>query len=39
LDPNSAALHHIKTKFLRMADANVKGGIFTGPEIRVMLAS
>jgi hypothetical protein len=25
--------------FRRLADANRKGGIFTGPEIRVMLAS
>jgi hypothetical protein len=39
LDPNSAALHHIRKIFPRLADANVKGGIFTGPQIRVMLAS
>jgi hypothetical protein len=39
LDPNSAALHHIRKIFSRLADANVKGGIFTGTHIRVMLAS
>ena len=39
MDPNSAALHHIRKIFPRLADANVKGGIFTGPQIRVMLAS
>jgi hypothetical protein len=39
LDHNSAALHHIRKIFPLLADANVKGGIFTGPQIRVMLAS
>ena len=39
LDPNSAALHHIRKMFPRLSDAKVKGGIFTGPQIRVMLAS
>jgi hypothetical protein len=39
LDPNYAALHHIRKIFPRLADANVKGGIFTEPQIRVMLAS
>jgi hypothetical protein len=39
LDPNSAALHHIRKIFPRLADANVKGGIFTGPQVHVMLAS
>jgi hypothetical protein len=39
LDPNSAALHHIRKMFPRLSDAKVKGDIFTGPQIRVMLAS
>jgi hypothetical protein len=39
LDPTSGALHHIRKIFPRLADANVKDGIFTGPQIRVMLAS
>ena len=39
MDPNSAALHHIRKIFPRLADANVKGGLFTGPQIGVMLAS
>jgi hypothetical protein len=39
LDPNSAALHHIRKIFPLLSDANMKGGIFTGPQIRVMLVS
>jgi hypothetical protein len=39
LDPNSATLHHIRKMFSHLSDTKVKGGIFTGPQIRVMLAS
>jgi hypothetical protein len=39
LDPNSAAPHCIRKMFPHLADAKVKGGIFSGPQIRVMLAS
>jgi hypothetical protein len=38
LDPNSAALHHIRKMFPHSSDAKVKRGIFTGPQIHVMLA-
>ena len=31
LDPNSAALHHIRKIVPRLSDAKVKGGKFTGP--------
>jgi hypothetical protein len=39
LDPNSAALHHIRKMFPHLSDVKVKDGIFSGPQIRVMLAS
>jgi hypothetical protein len=39
LDPNSAALHHIRKTFPHLSDAKVKGSIFTGPQIHVMLTS
>jgi hypothetical protein len=39
LDPNSAALHNIRKMFPHLSDAKVKGGIFTGLQICVMLAS
>jgi hypothetical protein len=38
LDPNSAALHYIRKMFPHVSDAKVKGGIFTEPQIHVMLA-
>jgi hypothetical protein len=38
LDPNSAALQHIREMFPRLSDATLKGGIFIGSQIRVMLA-
>jgi hypothetical protein len=39
LDPNSAAVRNIREIFPHLSDAKVKGGIFTGPQIHVMLAS
>ena len=39
LDYNSAALHRIRKMFPHLSDAKMKGGVFTGPQIRVMLAS
>jgi hypothetical protein len=38
LDSNFAVLHHIREMFPRLADAKVIGRIFTGPQVRVMLA-
>jgi hypothetical protein len=38
LHPNYAALHHIRKIFPNFSKAEVKGGTFTGPQIRVMLA-
>jgi hypothetical protein len=39
LNSNSATLHPIRKTFPHLPTAKVKGGIFTGPQIRVMLAS
>jgi hypothetical protein len=39
LDPNSAALPHIRKMLPHLSESKVKSGIFTGPQIRVMLAS
>ena len=39
LDPNSATLHYIRKMFSHLPDTKVKGVMFTGPQIRVMLAS
>ena len=39
LDNNSEALRHIKEMFPKLSSAKVNGGIFTGPQIRVMLQS
>jgi hypothetical protein len=36
LDPNSAAVHHIRKMFPHLSDAKVKGGVFTGPQICVL---
>ncbi|KAJ4435232.1 hypothetical protein ANN_23810 [Periplaneta americana] len=39
LEPNSVAYLHIRKMFPHLSDAKVKGGIFTGPQIRLMLSS
>ncbi|GFG30206.1 hypothetical protein Cfor_11131, partial [Coptotermes formosanus] len=39
LDSNSAVLHHIRKMLPHLSDAKEKGGIFTGLQIRVILAS
>jgi hypothetical protein len=39
LNPNSAALRHIRKMFPHLSDAKVKAVLFTGPQIRVMFAS
>jgi hypothetical protein len=39
LDPNSAALNHIRITFPHLSDTKLKGGTVTEPQIRVMLSS
>lgn len=39
LEPISIAYLHIRKMFPHLSDAKVKGGIFTGPQIRLMLSS
>lgn len=39
LDSNSEALNLIRQMFPKISEAKIKGGIFTGPQIRVMLKS
>ena len=39
LDPACAAFQHIRQMFPSLPDAKVSGGIFVGPQIKVMLAN
>ena len=39
LDPDGAAFKHIRQMFPSLPGANVSGGIFAGPQIKVMLAT
>ena len=39
LKSDSKALGHVQAMFPKLSEAKVKGGIFTGPQIRQMLAS
>ena len=36
---HSEAFHHMRIMFPKLSDAKLKGGIFTGPDIRKMLSS
>ena len=39
LDPGGSALQHIWQMFPSLPDAKVSGGIFVGPQIKVILAN
>ena len=39
LEPNSLAYLHIREMFLHLSYEKLTGGIFTGPQIRLMLSS
>ena len=39
LDPAGAAFQHIRQMFPSPPDAKLSGGIFVGPQIKVMLAN
>lgn len=39
LSPQSEAFKHVRLMFPKLSEAKVKGGIFIGPQIRLMLAS
>ena len=39
LDPGDAAFQHIRQMFPSLPDAKISGGIFDGPQIKVMLAN
>jgi hypothetical protein len=37
MDKNSAGFMYLKHKFLRIRDANIKEGIFVGPQVRDLI--
>ena len=39
LKSDSKALSHVKAMFPKLLEAKMKGGVFTGPQIRQMLGS